>query len=188
MDERFSIIVSGRIPSKARREFHSLSISDAPELMRRKGLKYIPAVISSTKPLHEEELRGFLQRPEVAELSKRFKMRVKRFRGDPACQFKLFQIQWSAELVGLEEVERELKYLESEPFSKQDESDRLIAEERLDRVLTEELKKSMTPEQRVDWNIDILNRWSKNWAELFRKAYEIRERYKVEVWFVRSWV
>jgi len=46
----------------------------------------------------------------------------------------------------------------------------------------------MTPEQRVDWNIDFLNKWFKHWAELFRKAYEIRERYKVEVWFVRSWV
>jgi hypothetical protein len=28
----------------------------------------------------------------------------------------------------------------------------------------------------------------RDWAGLFRKAYEIRERYKVEVWFVRSWV
>ena len=187
MDEWFSIIVSGRIPSKVRREFHSLSISNAPELMRRKGLKYIPAVISSTKPLHEEEVEGALKSSEVVELSKRFKMRVKRFRGEPGSA-KLFQIQWSAELVGLEEVERELRLLESEPFSKQDESDRMIAEEDLRQTsLTEDLK-LMTPEQRVDWNIDFLNKWFKHWAELFRKAYEIRERYKVEVWFVRSWV
>jgi hypothetical protein len=47
-------------------------------------------------------------------------------------------------------LERELEYLESEPFSKQDESDRLIAEEDLRQTsLTEDLK-LMAPEQRVD--------------------------------------
>lgn len=50
LDEVFTIVTAKRIPEKIRNEFHSLSISDAPDLMNRKGLRYVPEIISSTKP------------------------------------------------------------------------------------------------------------------------------------------
>lgn len=189
-------------------EFESEGHLDDTWLMMQKGLKYIPSILDSMffsigKILHrlhlDWEFKGcsFMRDyeavkkemksiyPYAAELMEKVKVKI---RGDRFFQKMSggirYGLLWPVEVVGLKEVANEVDFLlKGDMFSKDSPEDRKLIEKRMKSIClpSKELK---THDQFVEEQILSFNEYMKCWGEFFKRAYEIHQKYKAEMWFL----
>jgi len=174
-----------RTPRKIRDELSKMHVTLGPTvgLMRTKGIKYIPAIISSAFACGEDEIDEQKANPYVSELMRKVNVMIRNYRDDIRTRLSP-RIFWPIQTLEMKEVKDELEILlTNDLFSKEDPNDRKLAEEDLKNcILSKEMEK-MTPEQRIDDHIDFLNGNMRLWGEFFKGAYEIHKQHNVEMWF-----
>ncbi|MEM2914799.1 MAG: hypothetical protein QXH91_05300 [Candidatus Bathyarchaeia archaeon] len=179
-------------------------------LMIEKGLKYIPSIVDSMffsvgRILRElnldwefggckflrnyEALKREMRKtyPNAAELMEKVKVKV---RGDKFFRKMsggiLYGLLWPVEVVGLREVADEVGFLlKGNVFSKDNPMDKKLIEERMKSIhFSKEELKAKTYDQLIEEHILSFNGYMKHWGEFFKRAYEVHQKYKAEMWFL----
>jgi len=152
--------------------------------MKKKGIKYILEIIRAALACGENELNEVCAKSLVAQLMKEVKVVIRCSRDSIRTEFSP-RIFWPVEVLDVKEVKDDVETLTTNDLlSKNDPEDRKIGEkELLEDIVPSKEEEKMTPEQRIDAEIDFRNRNLRAWGDFFKRAYEIHKQYNAEFWF-----